>query len=258
MIKHSGFALLALLAATGAAAVPLPSQPAIPGPRNLTGVWKLDSGGKFGPQEKRGEVSYTRYPYTPAFQADYDKRIDSEVQGRPVQTAGANCLPSGLGRMMTGGGPPLEILQSAREVIVHKENGGLHRIHLDRGHLPADQIYPTFYGDAVGRWEGDTLVVDAIGLGAQPYLDGRAVYSDAAHIVERFKRVDAETLKVDVTITDQKAFTRPISATAILKLQPTYELQEYYCTNERHRQNGSGDQSVIFTPPAGQSSGGKQ
>ncbi|MBC2664027.1 hypothetical protein H7F51_00695 [Novosphingobium flavum] len=245
----SAFAIAALATAP-LAAEPAPDVPAITGNHNLEGVWKRKSGGQFGPTAQRGDVKYTVYPYTPEFQKDYDRRIDDEVAGRPVQTAGADCLPSGLGRMMTGGGPPVEIFQTAREVIVRKENGGLHRIRLYRDHLPTDDLFPMFYGDSVGHWEGDTLVVDTISLGAQPFIDGRAVYSDQAHIVERYRRVDKVTLEVNVTITDPKAFTKPITATALHTLQPDYEMQEYYCTNERHRQGAGADQSVIGVAPA--------
>ena len=261
-MKHAKLTIFTLLSGlflwgSGAGAETAPGIPAIPASHNLEGVWKLESSTDFGPKAERYGVSYTVYPYRPDFQAAYDKHVLEESQGRPVQTAGSGCLPSGLGRMMTGGGPPLEIMQNQRQVVVYKENGGLHRIHLDRDHLPADEIYPTFYGDAVGRWEGDTLVVDTIGLGAQPYIDARAVYSnDSAHIVERFRRVDTDTLEVQVTITDPKALTRPITATAIHKLQPKYELQEYYCTNERHHQGEGADQSVVL-PATGAANSGK-
>jgi hypothetical protein len=241
---------LATLAALPLSAEPAPDVPAITAARNLEGVWKRTSGGAFGPQAERDGVKYTVYPYTPAFQSDYDRRIQDEIDGKPVQTAGADCLPSGLGRMMTGGGPPVEIFQSEREVVVHKENGGLHRIHLTRGHLPPEDLFPMFYGDSVGHWEGNTLVTDTVSLGAQPFIDGRAVYSPDAHVTERYRRIDRTTLEVTVTITDPKAFTKPITATAIHALQPDYEMQEYYCTNERHRQGAGADQSVIGALPA--------
>jgi len=249
-------AATACLAPTATLAEPAPDVAAIPGSRNLEGVWKRKSGGAFGPSAERGGVTYTVYPYTPGFQEDYDRRIDDEIAGNPVQTAGADCLPSGLGRMMTGGGPPVEIFQTEREVVVRKENGGLHRIRLDRGHLPAEDLFPMFYGDSVGHWEGDTLVVDTISLGAQPFLDGRAIYSEEAHIIERYRRVDANTLEVQVTIEDPKAFTRPITATAIHELQPDYEMLEYYCTNERHVQVPGAPQSVIPAAPLADAKGG--
>src|SRR5882757_9987334 len=132
-MKRTSLAILALLSAmpslaANAAAAPAPAEPSIPSGHNLEGVWKLQSSTGFGPKAERDGVTFVAYPYKPEFQAAYDKHILDESQGHPVQTAGADCLPSGLGRMMTGGGPSVEILQNQREVVVYKENGGLHRI----------------------------------------------------------------------------------------------------------------------------------
>jgi hypothetical protein len=215
-------------------------------PRDFEGVWSLAEGGQYGPQVVREGVRYTVYPYTPEYQAIYDKRIQDEIEGRPFQTAGETCLPSGLGRMLTGGGGPLEVFQTKDKVIILKENGGQHRIYLNRSHLPEDELYPMFYGDSVGHWEGAALVVDTISLGGAPYLDGIASYSDAATIVQRFRRVAWDRLEVQVTVTDPIALTRPITATAIHRLRPDYEMSEYYCTNERHLQQADGTQPVIL------------
>lgn len=229
-------------ASSAASAQPAPALD----PRDFQGVWTLAEGGQYGPQAVKEGVRYTVYPYTPEYQAIYDKRIQDEIEGRPFQTAGETCLPSGLGRMLTGGGPALEIVQNKDKVIVLKENGGIHRIYLNRGHLPADELYPLFYGDSVGHWEGDTLVVDTISLGGAPYLDGRAPYSNAATIVQRFRRIAPDRLEVQVTVTDPVALTRPITATAIHRLRPDYELAEHYCVNERHRHETDGSQPVVF------------
>ncbi|MBC2666151.1 hypothetical protein H7F51_11540 [Novosphingobium flavum] len=236
-----------LLTPVRAGAAPAPDVAAIPGNRNLTGSWEMVRQTGFGPKQTREGVTYVVYPYTPEFQKDYEHRIQEEIEGRPVQPAGSTCLPSGLGRMMTVSGV-IEIFQSADQVVAHKENQALMRVFLNRGHLPADELDPTFYGDSVGHWEGDVLVVDTIGLGAQPYIDGRAIYSEQAHIMQRIRRIDEETLEVTITIEDPKAFTRPITSTATHKLLRNYEMGEYYCTNERHRFAPGADQSVVLKP----------
>jgi hypothetical protein len=86
-------------------------------------------------------------------------------------------------------------------------------------------------GYSVGRWEGDTLVVDTIGLNDKTWLDNVGhPHSDALHVVERIRRVDHDTLQVTFTIEDPKAYTSPwTTPSRTFKLRPTYELTEAFC-----------------------------
>jgi hypothetical protein len=195
---------------------------------DLSGVWMQKGGGKFGD-----------YPWTAPYKAIADQRRRDLAAGNPYQPSGSSCLPRGLVGMLTTGGYPLEILQRPNEVAILKENGGVLRIHMDRAHLPDDDLTPLFFGDSVGRWEGDVLVVDSISLGATDNIDGQNPHSDAMHVVQRFRRTGADTMEVEVTVEDPKALTRPISTTAHFRQDPGYEMQEYYCVNERNLINGS-------------------
>ena len=215
-------------------------------PRNLDGVWHLAEGGKFGPVAEKGGVTYVVYPYTPDYQALYDQRLADAAAGNPYQTAGTTCLPSGAIRLLTGGGPPLEIFHTPVKVAILKENGGWSRIYLNRGHLPADELYPMFYGDSVGHWEGSTLVVDTISLGGANNIDGTAPHSAAAHLVQRISRVSPDRLKVVATLDDAKALTHPVTATAYLARVPDDEFTESFCTNERNTRDPAGKQGVKF------------
>ncbi len=215
-------------------------------PRNFDGVWHLDEGGKFGPMAEKDGVKFVVYPYTPEYQAIYDKRLADAAAGNPYQTAGTTCLPSGAIRLLTGGGPPLEIFHTPYKVAILKENGGWSRIYLNRGHLPADELYPMFYGDSIGQWEGNTLVVDTISLGGANNIDGTAPHSAAAHLVQRITRVSADRLKVEATLEDAKALTHPVTATAYLKRIPDEDFTESFCTNERNVRDANGNQSIKF------------
>jgi len=216
-------------------------------PRNFDGVWHLDEGGKFGPTAEKNGVKFVVYPYTPEYQAIYDQRLADAAAGNPYQSAGTTCLPSGAIRLLTGGGPPLEIFHTPYKVAILKENGGWSRIYLNRGHLPADELYPMFYGDSIGHWEGNTLVVDTISLGGANNIDGTAPHSAAAHLVQRISRVSADELKVEATLDDVKALTRPVTATAYLKRIPDEDFTESFCTNERNVRDATGKQSIKFT-----------
>jgi hypothetical protein len=215
-------------------------------PRNFDGVWHVAEGGKFGPVTEKSGVTYVVYPYTPEYQAVYDQRLADAAAGNPYQTAGTTCLPSGAIRLLTGGGPPLEIFHTPQKVAILKENGGWSRVYLNRGHLPPDELYPMFYGDSIGHWEENTLVVDTISLGGANNIDGTAPHSAAAHLVQRISRISPDRLKVDATLDDSKALTRPVTATAILERVPDSDFTESFCTNERNVRDSNGKQTVKF------------
>jgi len=143
----------------------------------------------------------------------------------------ARCLPTGVPRRDPY---PTKIIQSDKLVVILYE-GNIHsyrQIFLDRDH-PKD-IYPTWYGDSVGHWEGDTLVVDTIGFNGNIWLDmaGHPA-SEKLHVIERFSRPNYGNLVNHITIEDPDMYTKPwdvIENTPILE----GELMEYICTeNER-------------------------
>jgi hypothetical protein len=139
------------------------------------------------------------------------------------------CLPEGVPRTMFV--PlPMEIFQvPTRVVIIHEGVQVFRQIYMNRKHL--DDLYPTYSGDSIGKWEGDTLVVDTIGFNDKTWvdMDGGLPHSDAMHVIERIRRVDHDTLVDDMTIEDPKAYTKPITAQQVYKLKPGWEIQEYVC-----------------------------
>lgn len=138
------------------------------------------------------------------------------------------CLPEGMPRFMFV--PlPMEILQlPERVVIIHESMDVLRQIYMNRKHR--DDLYPTYAGDSIGKWEGDTLVVDTIGFNDKTWVDSAGLpHSEAMHVIERIHRADHETLVDDMTIEDPKAFTKPITAQQVYKLKPGWEIQEYVC-----------------------------
>jgi hypothetical protein len=149
------------------------------------------------------------------------------------------CLPEGVPRFMFI--PlPMEILQMpSRIVIVHEGTQVLRQIYMNRQHR--DDLYPTYSGDSIGRWQGDTLVVDSIGFNDKTWIDmaGGLLHSEAMHVIERIRRTDQDTLVDDMTIEDTKAFTKPITAQQVYKLKPGWEIQEYVCAeNNKYGNQG--------------------
>jgi hypothetical protein len=138
------------------------------------------------------------------------------------------CLPTGVPRLMFV--PlPLEIVQTpTRVVIIHEGVQALREIYLNRQH-PAD-LDPTFSGDSVGKWEGDTLAVDTVGFNDKTWLDAVGLpHSEKMHVSERIHRADHDTLVDDVTVEDSKAYTKPFTVQQVYKLRAGWEIQEYVC-----------------------------
>jgi hypothetical protein len=197
------------------------------------------------------ERPFKSYPFTPEYEAILKQRQADEAAGKPFQVAQNRCLPAGLAASMTTGAYPIEIFvqKGGNEILIQKENlGALYRIFLNRPHKNAEDLYPLFYGDSVGHWDGDVLVVDTISLGATSALDLIAPHSDALHVIQRFHRISYDTMQDELTFDDPKALTKPVTGIATYKYQPDWELGEYECTNERLVFENDGKQSVEPAP----------
>lgn len=110
--------------------------------------------------------------------------------------------------------------------------GGPHSfriIYMDRKEHPKDLI-PSYYGDSIGYWEGDTLVIDTVGFNEKFWMSRDGLpHTDRLHLTERFSRPDARTLKYEVTIEDPGAYTAPWSSGFNLRWTEGLEVFEYVC-----------------------------
>jgi hypothetical protein len=109
-------------------------------------------------------------------------------------------------------------------------------IYMDgRPHPAGDDLRPTFFGHSVGRWEGDTLVVDSVGFNEKQWLPGNYPSTDKLHIIERISRPNLKTLVYEATIDDPGAYTKPwtlrwtISEKTPSQWIPGGEMFEYIC-----------------------------
>ncbi len=140
---------------------------------------------------------------------------------------GEKCLPRGVPD--TIGEPyPIQIVQTPTLVVILYEAGDYFRvIPIDgRGH-PKD-VDPTWMGNSVGHWEGDTLVVDVIGVNDKVSV-GEYRHTTAYHLVERFERTRFGTLKYSATIEDPNVFAQPWTEAGTFTLHPEWDIQEYIC-----------------------------
>jgi len=145
----------------------------------------------------------------------------------------ANCLPTGVPRMAPY---PWKIVQRP-ELILFLFEGNIHsyrQIFLDGRSHPKDPD-PTWYGDSIGHWEGDTLVVDTIGFNDHFWFDFAGhPHTEKLHITERYLRTDLGHLEDEVTIDDPGAYTKPFTMYGHFPLQADTEIMEYIC-NENNQ-----------------------
>jgi hypothetical protein len=124
-------------------------------------------------------------------------------------------------------------------VILYEANGGIRQIFTDGRPLPNNDPQPWWYGYSIGKWEGDTLVVETTGFRDGGWLDvNGAPLTDAAKMIERIRRPNYGSLEIDVTVDDPKAYTKPWTAVTIRqRLLPDDELIEFVCAeNEKSTQ----------------------
>jgi hypothetical protein len=126
---------------------------------------------------------------------------------------------------------PLQIVQTkAVTVILFEADTTYREVYTDgRKHKPEDD--PAWMGHSIGRWEGDTLVVDTVGVKETAWLDGDgAPISDQFHVVERIRRIEGgRTLEDIIRIEDPKVFTTPVFKRIVYNLKPDWSLMEYVC-----------------------------
>lgn len=147
----------------------------------------------------------------------------------------ALCLPMGLMQFHEHPQPRKMIQTPSVLLILYEGNSGIRQIFIDGRPLPGDDPQPWWYGYSVGRWEGDTLVVETVGFRDGGWLDiWGSPLTDAAKMTERFRRLNYGTLQIDVTIDDPKAYTRPFSVRVNQRLSLRGELIEFVC-NENNR-----------------------
>lgn len=142
------------------------------------------------------------------------------------------CLPPGIPRMMNT--PfPMQMYQLPDRILQVYE-GGTHiwrTIYMDRrDHPKGDLLNPTYLGDSVGHWEGDTLVVDVVGFNTRTWLDaGGHQHTEQLHVIEKYTRLNENVLHYQATIDDPGAYSKPWTVGWKISWMPGMEPLEYVC-----------------------------
>jgi hypothetical protein len=145
----------------------------------------------------------------------------------------ANCLPTGVPRIAPY---PWRVLQTPTHIFFLFE-GNIHsfrQIFID-GRKHGVDLNPTWYGDSIGSWDGDTMVVDTIGFNDKFWFDFAGhPHTGQLHITERYRRPDLGHIEEEVTIDDPGAYTKPFTMYGHFPLDPGAEIMEYIC-NENNQ-----------------------
>jgi hypothetical protein len=217
---HKVFFIAVLLAI----ALPLSAQRKAPLPRvpggtpDFSGVWQ---GGGPVADIAQGLPKGETIPLLP--------EAEKILRGRQSKDdPEANCLPTGVPRIAPY---PWRIVQTPTHIFFLFESNihSYRQIFMD-GRKHPDDPDPTWYGHSIGRWQGQTLVVDTVGYNDKFWFDFRGhPHSDKLHTVERYTRKDLGTLLVETTITDPVYYSKPFTISFTARLRPGEELMEYIC-----------------------------
>ncbi|HEY7389875.1 MAG TPA: hypothetical protein VH640_15265 [Bryobacteraceae bacterium] len=223
----------ALAQGTTAAAGAIPRT--ADGHPDLSGVWwrGADIGGRGGqPLPGRGGPQFPTFAslYQPSAQAKAKTLADKDDPS-------LGCVPTAFGTLnvsLFDVGAVGQIVQTPKFMIMLTETyHGFQIIPFD-GRPHRDNVPPSYRGDAVGRWEGDTFVVDKTNFTPENWMSAEgsvSFHSDALHIIERYRRADAKSLEVEATIEDPKVLAKPwVVPKQTLLLAPFDQIMELNCS----------------------------
>jgi len=159
-----------------------------------------------------------------------DELVKKRMADNSKDNPDAHCLPMGFMQFHTHPEPRKIVQTSDVIVIIYEANEGLRQIHLDGRPLPGPDAEPWWYGYSVGKWEGDTLVVETRGFRDGGWLDVRGTpLTDAGKVTEKFRRLNYGTLEIEITIDDPKAYTKPWTVKVNQQIMLNTDLIEFIC-----------------------------
>jgi hypothetical protein len=154
--------------------------------------------------------------------------------GLAKDISGTRCLPFGV-PLMDLAPFPYKIIQSPGAVLMlYEQNTNFRQIFTDGRKFPEDS-QPSWLGYSIGKWDGDSLVVDTIGFNDLSWLDAFGhPHSESMHVTERFRRLDFGHMLLQITVDDPQTYTKPFTIAVNLTLLPDTDLIEHFCAeNEK-------------------------
>jgi hypothetical protein len=208
---------------------------------DLTGVWgspAWDSDPDSLPSETN-PVNQEPIPYQQWAEEKYIYAKDPFNERVRVELDPMNrCFPPSPFQVM-GNLDPFEIFQVPGRVLIYSEyNRELRQVWMNEEH--PEYVDPTWLGHSVGRWDGNTLVVDTVAIDDRNSWGG-FVHTDALHLIERIRKTDPQTLEVEMTIDDPKAYTRPWRRVIVRHARSDWKISPSILCDERYKMGIYGD-----------------
>jgi hypothetical protein len=174
--------------------------------------------------------------YFDAWREARERERELTEQGLPPVNSGSACLPQGMPGMMMATFP-MEVLETPGQVtFIQEAFNQVRRVYLDEELVAPEDAEPRFSGHSAGRWEGDRLVIETVGV--KDYARFLNVpHSMNMRVVERIRLIDESYMENVVTVTDPEYLTEPWTWTWMYKRWPGYKLQEYVCEDNRYYQD---------------------
>jgi hypothetical protein len=246
--------LIAIATAFVAAAVvpqaqapgPAPASKPVPraanGRPDLSGIWiangalRLMAGDEEVKRIQQADAAAGRKPLPapepPPYKPEAEARRQEYLARRGIDDPMARCLLTGVPRISFR--PlPFQIVQLPDQVIILYEIHHAFRIIPTDGRPHPDDLEPSYLGESVGKWEGDTLVVDVVGFNDKTWLAGvGSIHSEKLRVTERYTRDSYDTIRYDVAMEDPEVFTKPWTMHEIFRLRPGERIREYECIED--------------------------
>lgn len=220
----------------GTANLAAPAPRTADGKIDLSGVWEAidhpddPAGGIEGARAPKYMVNVMRdfkdgAPFQPWAAEIFKQRQANKMRDNPM----IRCLPAGVPRFAAYS-HPYKIVQTGDLIVMLYESQTMFRQIFVDGRAHPSEPEPTWLGYSVGKWDGDTLVVETIGFNDKTWLDGMGhPHSESMKVTERYRRRDAGHMDIEVVIDDPKAYTQPIRYVQPQALLPDDDLIEYVC-----------------------------
>jgi hypothetical protein len=208
-----------------------PPPPQGPAPRvadgkpDFSGVWLISPSSLGGSSQQPDLLPWAR--------AIYRERVLNSYKDKPS----ARCLPELAGFLARW---PIRIVQTPKLLVALRSDDVIsaHQVYLDGRSFPKD-LEPSWQGYSIGKWEGDTLVIDTRGLNDKTWLN-MFPHTAKLHITERLRRPDLGHLEVETTYDDPESFKTPFQTKIVNVLSPDEEVEEYVCAeNNQYSQHVS-------------------
>lgn len=208
-------------------------QQAAPAAPDISGTWEAHYDTQFDPDHPPppGGPFDIKEPYATAYKKLKEKQAQADAAGTPLVNASVRCRPEGMPQIMRAT-YPIQILQTPGQVTVLAEFlTQTRRIWLDEKMPALDDISPSYNGHSVGHWEGDTLVIETIGIRTD------VVFFDVPHtenmkLTERIRRVSPDMLEDHIVIDDPQILNKPYAFSFHYK-KSDYKITEYICDDNQ-------------------------